>query len=75
MPGLDGIAAAEIILRRNPAARIVFVTVCGDPLTVRRALAVGAMGYVLKLGAGDELVPAIRAALHGERLISDALRV
>ncbi len=30
MPGLDGIAAATVILRKNPAARIIFVTVQDD---------------------------------------------
>jgi DNA-binding NarL/FixJ family response regulator len=67
MPGLDGITAAATILRRNPDARIVFVTVHGDALVVQTGLATGALGYVLKLVAGDELVPAVRAALRGER--------
>lgn len=67
MPGLDGITAADMILRKNPAARIVFVTVHSDPLVVQRGLATGALGYVLKLVAGDELIPAVRAALRGER--------
>jgi DNA-binding NarL/FixJ family response regulator len=75
MPGLDGIGAAEIILRRDPAARIVFVTVHGDPSMVQRGLAIGVMGYVLKLAAGDDLVPAIRAALRGECHVSATLRV
>ena len=70
MPGLDGIAAATVILRRNPAARIIFVTVHGDPCLVERGLATGALGYVLKLAAGDELVPAVHAALRGERHVS-----
>ena len=70
MPGLDGIAAAVRILRRDPAARIVFVTVHADQLLVERGLATGALGYVLKLVAGDELVPAVRAALRGERHVS-----
>ena len=73
MPGLDGIAAATAILRRNPAARIVFVTVHGDPSLVERGLATGALGYVLKLAAGDELVPAVHAALRGERQVSRVL--
>jgi CheY-like chemotaxis protein len=70
MPGLSGIAAAEKILRRHPAARIVFVTVHADRAMLRRGLAVGAFGYVLKVRVGEDLVPAIRAALRGELLIS-----
>ena len=67
MPGLDGVTAAAAILRKNPAARIVFVTIHGDPIVRERALATGALGYVQKLVAGDELLPAVRAALRGER--------
>ena len=67
MPGVDGIEAAKRILCRNPAARIVFVTVLDEPEMVRRALAIGAMGYVLKTVAAEELVPAVHAALRGER--------
>jgi DNA-binding NarL/FixJ family response regulator len=70
MPGLDGIAAAARILRRNPAARIVFVTVHGAPVLAQRGVATGALGYVLKVAAGNELVPAVHAALRGERHIS-----
>ena len=67
MPILDGIAAAREILRRNPRARVVFVTVYADPAMVRRGLAIGGLGYVQKVAAGDELVPAVWAALRGER--------
>ena len=73
MPGLDGISAAAAILVKNPAARIIFVTVHGDPIVVQRVLAAGALGYVLKLAAGEDLIPAIRAALRGERHISRVL--
>jgi DNA-binding NarL/FixJ family response regulator len=70
MPGLDGIAAARAILRNNPAARIVFVTVHSDPIFIERGLETGALGYVVKSTAGDELMPAVRSALRGERHIS-----
>ena len=70
MPGLDGIAAATAILRQNPAARIVLVTVHGDPMLVERGLEAGALGYVLKRTAGDELMPAVHSALRGERHVS-----
>jgi len=74
MPGIDGIEAARRILARNPSARVVFVTVQSDPEVVRRSLATGAMGYVVKLVAGDELVPAVHAALRGERHVTAIAR-
>jgi len=67
MPGLDGISAAAAILRQNPAARIVLVTVHGDPLLEDRGFEAGALGYVLKGAAAEELVPAVHSALRGER--------
>ena len=70
MPGLDGIAAAGEIMRRYPRARIVFVTVHNDAELVQKGLATGALGYVLKLTAGEELVPAIHAALQGQQHVS-----
>jgi DNA-binding NarL/FixJ family response regulator len=73
MPGLDGISAAAAILCRKPGIRIVLVTVHGDPILVERGLAAGALGYVLKVVAGDDLIPAVRAALRGECHVSEAL--
>jgi len=43
MPALDGIAAASEILRRNPAARIVFVTIHDEAEMVKKSLAIGRM--------------------------------
>jgi len=73
MPGLNGIAAAAQILRNNPAARIVFVTVHNQPELVEKGLAIGALGYVLKLRAGEDLVPAIHTVLRGQRHLSPTL--
>jgi DNA-binding NarL/FixJ family response regulator len=70
MPGINGIAAAETIVRRHPAARIVFATVHADRTMMRKGLAAGACGYVLKVRVGEDLVPAVRAALRGELHIS-----
>jgi DNA-binding NarL/FixJ family response regulator len=75
MPGMSGIAAAEAILRRQPAARIIFATVHADSALLRSSLAAGAYAYVLKVRAADDLVPAIRAALRGELLISPFPRI
>ncbi len=70
MPEMTGIAAAETILRRYPGARIVLATVHADRAMLRRGLAVGARGYVLKVRAGEDLVAAVRAALRGETYVS-----
>ena len=74
MPGLDGIEAAAEILRHNAAARIVIVTVHPDLLLAERGLAAGALGYVLKRMAGEELVPAVQAAVRGEIYVSQLLK-
>jgi len=47
---------------------------CGEiAIDLDRGEAAGALGYVLKDAAGDELVLAVRAALGGERFVSSAL--
>ena len=73
MPGIDGIAAAVLIRRHDPNARIVFVTVHAEPMFVKAGLEAGALGYVLKDSAGDELIAAVRAALGGTRYMSGEL--
>jgi DNA-binding NarL/FixJ family response regulator len=73
MPGLDGIEAAREILQKNPAARIVFVTVHDEPELVKKGTAIGVLGYVLKPTAGEDLVPAIHAARRGEHHVSPTL--
>ena len=73
MPELDGITAAEVVLTRNPSIKVVLVTVNGDRLMIDRGLATGALGYVLKTSAGDDLIPALHAALRGECHVSKSL--
>lgn len=70
MPVLNGLAAAKVILRDRPQTRVVFVTVLGDPGIAQCGLALGALGYVSKHVAGAELLPAVRAALRGERYVA-----
>ena len=74
MPRLSGLAAAQIILARHPATRIVFVSVHDERAVVRAALDSGGRGYVLKCDAGDELVAAVRAVVAGEEYVSTNAR-
>jgi DNA-binding NarL/FixJ family response regulator len=73
MPGVDGIEATALIRHHDPDARIVLVTVHAEAMFVEAGLAAGALGYVLKDTAGDELVPAVHAALAGRQYLGREL--
>ena len=60
MPGLDGIEATRQIKALHPTAQVVVLTGLADARTASRALDAGAMGYVSKDSATDELPQAIR---------------
>lgn len=70
LPGPDGLAAVERIRRDVPSVRIVFVTALDTPAIMDAAFALGALGFVSKGLAGLHLVPAVRAALRGDRYIA-----
>src|SRR5262245_20680871 len=67
MPGRDGIAAAGALLTRHPRTPVVLVTAHDDPELAEGGYAAGALACVLKVAAAHDLVPAVRAALRGER--------
>jgi DNA-binding NarL/FixJ family response regulator len=75
LPGICGIEAARRILERAPNSRIIFVSQQSDIDVVQEALSVGAAGYVLKIDAGTQLVPAIHCALRGQTFISRSVPV
>ncbi len=73
LPTINGIEVACRISRLLPAARILFVSQHNDPDVVTAALSNGAKGYVLKENAVTDLLPAVEAALRGDRFVSRGL--
>ncbi len=73
LPGISGIEAGREIVRRVPECKVIFVTQQSEPDVVQHTLLIGALGYVLKLDAGSELVSAIRSASQGKRYLSSSL--
>lgn len=65
MPVLNGFEAARLIRESVPTAKLIFVTMHGDPAYVEEALRLGASAYVIKRSAASELTEAIRQALSG----------
>lgn len=74
MPGISGLAAARDILAMHPVARIIFVSVRDEPAIIRKAIAGGALGYVVKSDASDELVCAVQTVLGGGHYLSSSAR-
>ncbi|HEX5084702.1 MAG TPA: response regulator transcription factor [Blastocatellia bacterium] len=70
MPRMNGIEAARLIIQKNPASRIILLTAYSDSALVEQGLSAGAMGYVLKLKADEELSLAIHNALKDHRFVS-----
>jgi len=59
MPNLNGLDAGRQILRENPKAKILFLTVYDTDQAAKTAMQMGAKGLILKSDAGKELIGAI----------------
>ncbi len=70
MPRLDGLAAAEEIVRTVPGAAVAILTTFSEDAYVARALGGGATGFLLKSGDPHELVAGVRAVADGAAFLS-----
>ena len=68
MSGRDGLSAAEELLRRDPEARVVFLTTFSDDEYIVRALKMGARGYLIKQDVAS-IAPALRAVMAGQNVL------
>ena len=73
LPSLNGIDAARRIRKLSPKSKILFMSQESSADVVQEALALGALGYVVKAYAGSELLPAVEAVLQGRQFVSNGL--
>jgi len=73
MPLLNGIDAAQQIVRRAPETRILMLSMHADEAYVMRAVQAGATGYMVKDAAGKELLTAIESVAAGRPYFSPAI--
>lgn len=66
MPGSDALEGIRRIREARPAAQVIVLTSFSEEAKVRAALEAGAIGYLLKDVLKDELLRAIRGAMHGQ---------
>jgi two-component system, NarL family, response regulator LiaR len=70
MPGADGISAIEALRQRLPSAHFVVIASDLSPVDVRRAVAAGVSGVMLKTISSQELVAVLHAAHKGQRTLA-----
>ena len=73
MPDGSSSEAMRQLRERLPEMQIVIVTMEENPVFAQRALAAGAIGFVLKDHADEDLPEAIRLAARGEQYLSPRL--
>jgi len=66
MPGMDGVAAAEIISQRLPTSPIIMMSVHGEADQLKRAISAGAREFLVKPFSGDEFSASIRTVFERE---------
>jgi pilus assembly protein CpaE len=66
MPGMDGVAAAEIISQRLPTSPIIMMSVHGEAMQLKRAISAGAREFLVKPFSGDEFSASIRTVYERE---------
>ena len=70
MPGISGVEATRQISMIAPLTRVLVLTISDQDSDVMDAILAGACGYLLKDSSIQDLMAGIRAASHGESLIS-----
>jgi DNA-binding NarL/FixJ family response regulator len=73
VPELNGVEALEELKKFNPGVRVVFLTMHHNVAYARQAMDAGALGYVIKHSAAEELILAVRAAAAGRTYVTPAI--
>ena len=73
MPGMGGLDAIERIIAFDKKAKILVLSAHEDSVHPNRALSAGALGYLTKRSAAEELIKAIRSVNNGTKYLEPAI--
>ncbi|MDX1614609.1 MAG: response regulator transcription factor [Candidatus Promineifilaceae bacterium] len=73
MPDMNGIEATQAILRAQPNARIIMVTMLEDSEFLLAAMRAGARGYILKGADKQQMLQSIRTVAGGQAIFGPAV--
>src|SRR6266853_1548692 len=73
MPLLNGLEATRQILRAVPTAKVLVLSSYGDDDCVQQLMQAGAVGYLIKQTAANDLLKAIREVYRGNAFFSPSI--
>ena len=73
MPGIGGLEAIERIIAKDKNAKILVLSAHEDSVHPKRVLSAGAIGYLTKRSAAEELINAIRTVGSGKKYIESTV--
>lgn len=73
MPGMGGLETTRVLTHRHPCIKVIAVTGCSETPFPQRFLDCGAVGFLTKESAIDEVVKAIRSVFRGKCYISQVI--
>jgi DNA-binding NarL/FixJ family response regulator len=73
LPGLNGLEVAARVRRLDAGTRVLMLSMHASPEYAARSFAAGAVGYLNKDSAFDELATALEAITAGQRYLSRAI--
>jgi DNA-binding NarL/FixJ family response regulator len=73
MPELNGVEATRRITELSPRTRVIVLSNYADETYVRETLKAGAVGYIVKSGAAQDLIQAVRTGTRSHVYLSDAV--
>src|SRR5437016_11510159 len=73
LPGTSGIELTKTIRAEFPKLPVLILSMHEEALYATRALRAGAMGYIVKQDAIDNIAAALREALNGRRYLSPVI--
>ncbi len=69
MPGIGGLEAIDRIIAKDKNTKILVLSAHEDSVHPKRVLNAGAMGYLTKRSAAEELIKAIKSIHQGKRYL------
>ncbi|MAW33689.1 MAG: DNA-binding response regulator [Proteobacteria bacterium] len=73
MPGIGGLEAIDRILSKMPDSKILVLSAHEDEMHASRVLKAGAIGYLTKRSAAEELIKAIRQVSQGKTYLEPSI--